>query len=200
MKSLRKQISVLILAVLCSSILVFSSCKSKKKMLAPTPVAAPVEAPKPAPAAPAPVSDTDGDGILDPNDKCPTVAGIAANNGCPEVKTPEPSFNYTNIQFEFNSAVLKTGYYEILDQIARELKNYPNVRLTLNGHASAEGTDERNMTLSIDRATAVKTYLVNAGIKAENLTAKGFGESAPIAPNTTEAGREQNRRVEFKKN
>jgi outer membrane protein OmpA-like peptidoglycan-associated protein len=200
MKNFRKQFAGLGLALVLTSPFILSSCKSKKKMVtAPAPVAAPVEAPKPSPA-PAPVADTDGDGILDPNDKCPTVAGVAANNGCPEIKAPEPTFAYTNIQFEFNSAVLKTGYYEILDQVAKELRNYPNIRLTLNGHASAEGTDERNMTLSIDRATAVKTYLVNAGVKAENLSTKGFGESAPIAPNTTEAGREQNRRVEFKKN
>ncbi|MEY3678490.1 MAG: hypothetical protein RI924_631, partial [Bacteroidota bacterium] len=177
---------------------VLPSCKSKKVIVqppAPAPAPAPVEPPKP------PVEvDTDKDGISDSKDKCPEVAGIAANNGCPEVKAPEPSFTYGNIQFEFNSSVLKTNNYEILDQIARELKAYPGVSILINGHASEEGSTERNMTLSLDRANAVKTYLVNAGVKAENLMTKGFGESAPVASNDTEAGRELNRRVEFKKN
>ena len=56
------------------------------------------------------------------------------------------------------------------------------------------------MTLSVDRATAVKSYLVSSGINASNLAAKGFGESMPINSNDTEAARQLNRRVEIKKN
>lgn len=197
MKKFKNTISILGL-VLISALLVLPACKSKKLAVQPAPPApAPVvEVPK----APPVEVDTDKDGIVDSKDKCPEVVGIAGNDGCPEVKAPEPTFTYGNLQFEFNSSVLKTSNYEILDQIARELKAYPNVNLLINGHASEEGSVERNMTLSIDRATAVKTYLVNAGVKAENLITKGFGESAPIASNATEAGRELNRRVEFKKN
>ncbi len=197
MKKIKNTISILGL-VLISALLVLPACKSKKMVVQPAaPAPAPVvEAPKPPPVE----VDTDKDGIVDSKDKCPEVAGVAANNGCPEVKAPEPTFTYGNLQFEFNSSVLKTSNYEILDQIARELKAYPTVSLLINGHASEEGTVERNMTLSLDRATAVKTYLVNAGVKAENLITKGFGESSPIASNATEAGRELNRRVEFKKN
>ncbi len=197
MKNFKNTISILGL-VLISALVVLPACKSKKMVVQP---AAPAPAPVvEAPMAPPVEADTDKDGIPDSKDKCPEVAGIAANNGCPEVKAPEPTFNYSNLQFEFNSSVLKTSNYEILDQIARELKAYPNVRLMVNGHASEEGSVERNMTLSVDRATAVKTYLVNAGVKAENLITKGFGESAPVASNATEAGRELNRRVEFKRN
>lgn len=197
MKKNKNTISILGL-VLISALLVLPACKSKKMVVQPAaPAPAPVvEAPK----APPVEVDTDKDGIVDSKDKCPDVAGIAANDGCPEVKAPEPKFAYSNLQFEFNSSVLKTSNYEILDQIARELKAYPTVSISINGHASEEGTVERNMTLSLDRATAVKTYLVNAGVKAENLITKGFGESSPIASNATEAGRELNRRVEFKKN
>lgn len=71
--------------------------------------------------------------------------------------------------------------------------------LTLEGHASAEGTEEYNMNLSRDRANSVKTYLVNSGVAANRINVTALGETKPIASNATEAGRVQNRRVEFKK-
>jgi len=178
----------------------FSACKPKKiiTQAAPVPVetAQVQETPKPDPV---PEQDSDGDGISDSKDNCPNKAGTASNNGCPEVAAPAPTFNYKNILFEFNSAVLKTSSYLTLDEIAREMKKYPDMKFNLNGHSSAEGTDTRNMTLSIDRATAVKSYLVSAGINGRNLESKGFGESTPLNTNNTEAARQQNRRVEIKK-
>ncbi|MBC7759519.1 MAG: OmpA family protein [Phormidesmis sp. FL-bin-119] len=144
-------------------------------------------------------SDSDNDGIPDSRDNCPGKAGSAENNGCPEVAAAAPSFNYRSILFEFNSAVLKTSSYSILDGIAKEMKKYPDMKFKLNGHSSAEGTYARNMTLSIDRATAVKSYLVSAGINGRNLEAKGFGEAMPLNTNNTEVARQQNRRVEIKK-
>lgn len=181
-------------------IVFFAACKPKKLVTqaAPVPVETTVaaEQPKPAPVA---ESDSDGDGIPDSKDNCPSKAGSADNNGCPEVIAAAPTFNYQNILFEFNSAVLKTSSYPILDNIAKEMKKYPDMKFSLNGHSSAEGTETRNLTLSIDRATAVKSYLVSAGINGRNLEAKGFGESQPLNTNNTEAGRQQNRRVEIKK-
>ncbi len=79
------------------------------------------------------------------------------------------------------------------------MKMDPSAKFMLSGYASAEGTDEHNMQLSVDRANAVKEYLVNSGVSGSNLTAKGFGESNPVADNTTEDGRVLNRRVEIKK-
>lgn len=194
MKRLRFTFSILsVLAILFLA----PACKSKKVA---TPPPAPPVAPPPAPVEPPKPVDTDSDGIPDSTDRCPTVPGIAANNGCPEVKEPEPTFVYQNILFELNSAVLKTEYYEVLDAVARDLKKYPNVMMQISGHASNEGTETRNMTLSEDRATAVKTYLVNAGVKTENLMTKGFGESMPVASNDSEEGRQMNRRVVLKKN
>jgi outer membrane protein OmpA-like peptidoglycan-associated protein len=110
-----------------------------------------------------------------------------------------PEFKYNNIQFEFNSSVLKTSSYSVLDQIAAEMKKYNTVQFNIEGHASMEGTDQRNMTLSNDRANAVKSYLINAGVEGGNLTSIGFGESKPIASNANEEGRVLNRRVEIKK-
>ena len=71
--------------------------------------------------------------------------------------------------------------------------------VTLDGYASSEGTAAHNMRLSKDRANSVKTYLVNSGVDAKRLKVKGFGETHPIADNSTEDGRVANRRVEFHK-
>ena len=171
-----------------------TSCKSKKAVVVEEP---PVAAPAPAPA-PEPVkeADTDGDGIVDSKDNCPNEKGVSANNGCPEVVVKP--FEYKNIQFEFNSSVLKTESYATLDAIASEIKKNAGKTYQLNGHSSAEGTDARNMALSVDRANAVKAYLVNTGIDGKTLVAKGFGETAPVAGNDTEADRSINRRVEIK--
>ena len=79
------------------------------------------------------------------------------------------------------------------------MKADPKIKFNLNGYASAEGTDAHNMELSAQRANAVKSYLVNSGVDANNLITKGFGEANPVADNTTEAGRILNRRVEIKK-
>lgn len=149
--------------------------------------------------------DSDGDGVSDKFDKCPnTPAGtVVDGSGCP-IKFPEPveknivSESYPNIQFEFDSSVLKTESYPTLDKLARELRE-SNGTVTLDGYASAEGTEAYNLNLSKDRANAVKQYLVNAGVPASSITVNAYGESNPIASNATEEGRRLNRRVEIKK-
>lgn len=174
--------------------LFYSSCKSKKAAVKPTeePVKeVVVEVPKTQEIE----KDTDGDGISDAKDECPEVKGDAANAGCP--KEVAPVFNSKNIQFEFNSSVLKTSSYGVLEVIAQQMKKAGEAKFALNGHSSAEGTEQRNMALSIDRANAVKAYLVNNGIKASRLIANGYGEAQPISNNTTEEGRVLNRRVEI---
>lgn len=157
----------------------FQACKTKKivtKPVEPAPAAqpAPAEKPKPAPAAP-------------PKEEAAPPA-------------PKPNFNFSNIQFEFNSAVLKTGSYETLDKVAAEIKKDPSAKFVINGHSSAEGTAEHNQSLSFDRANSVKSYLTNAGVNGANLSVKGYGESKPITSNTTEDGKALNRRVEIKLN
>ena len=111
----------------------------------------------------------------------------------------KPDYNFSNIQFEFDSSILRTSAYPILDKIAEEMKMDPSVKFNLNGYASEEGTPEHNMVLSQDRANSVKVYLVNSGVSAASLTAKGFGTANPIADNSTEDGRILNRRVEIHK-
>ncbi|WP_312788907.1 OmpA family protein [Sphingobacterium sp.] len=151
-------------------------------------------------------ADADGDGVSDKFDKCPgTPAGTPVDgSGCP-IKFPEPVVEnvasngyYAPIQFEFDSSVLKTSSYSTLDKLAKEVRDN-NSSVTLDGYASAEGSEAYNMTLSKDRANSVKQYLVNAGVSSSSITANGYGEKNPIASNSTEEGRVQNRRVEIKK-
>jgi len=150
--------------------------------------------------------DTDGDGVADQFDKCPgTPAGTAVDgSGCPLPKMQVDSVagtatGYEPIQFEFNSSVLKTESYPILDALSSRLREN-NSKVTLKGYASSEGTAAYNMKLSKDRANSVKTYLVNSGVNASQVAARGYGEANPIASNDTEEGRIQNRRVESSRN
>lgn len=141
--------------------------------------------------------DTDGDGVPDWKDDCPTEKGTAELNGCPEMGTGTMA-GVDNIQFEYNSSVLRTSAYPTLDKMSSTLRADKALSLQLDGHASEEGTDAYNMQLSLDRANAVKTYLVNSGVDAKRISTKGYGESRPIASNATEEGRMKNRRVEFR--
>jgi len=174
---------ILFLAFALSAALITPACKAKKALVQPP--AAP--APEPVKTTPPPVS-------------APTPAATPApQRAAAMAPTPKPDYNFSNIQFEFNSAVLKTSAYPILDKAVMEMKKDATVKFNLNGYASAEGTAEHNMTLSAERANAVKTYLMNAGINSYNLTANGYGQTNPISQNTDEAGRAINRRVEIKK-
>ena len=102
------------------------------------------------------------------------------------------------IQFEVNSAKLLKASDEILDKVVAILKESPQVKhLEIQGYTSLEGTKKHNQKLSEDRAASVMKYLVDHGISKDMLSAKGFGSDNPIAPNDTEANREQNRRVVF---
>ena len=152
--------------------------------------------------------DTDGDGVADQFDKCPgTPAGTAVDgSGCP-LPVPAPVVTETvsavsgwePIQFEFNSSVLKTEAYPVLDKLSSTLRENGG-KVTANGYASSEGTAAYNVKLSKDRANSVKTYLVNSGVNASAVATKGLGEANPIASNDTEEGRIQNRRVETSRN
>jgi len=106
---------------------------------------------------------------------------------------------HEKIQFEYNDSKIKEVSYDLLNEIAQVIKDNPHIKkIQIEGHASSEGNDNYNMRLSDRRAKSVMEYLVSkGGIAADRLTAKGFGETKPIASNDTEEGREKNRRVEF---
>jgi len=96
------------------------------------------------------------------------------------------------------SARLKRSALPILNKAARALQRYPDLHVEIAGHASSEGTTEFNLSLSQSRTQTVRDYLIDKGIDPERLTARGYGESRPVADNASESGRRANRRVEFK--
>jgi outer membrane protein OmpA-like peptidoglycan-associated protein/tetratricopeptide (TPR) repeat protein len=103
-----------------------------------------------------------------------------------------------NIYFETGKAILRPESHNALDQVFRFLENNPAMKLEISGHTDNTGSLRINQRLSRDRAQAVVDYLVNLGISPEMLFSKGYADTQPVAPNNTAAGREQNRRVEFK--
>jgi len=103
-----------------------------------------------------------------------------------------------NVTFETGSATLTSSSEAALVSVERELKANPTVRIAIMAHTDDQGEEEDNRKLSVDRAAAVKARLVQRGIRAERLTAEGYGELLPLVQNMTAADRERNRRVEIR--
>lgn len=144
--------------------------------------------------------DTDKDGIEDPKDKCPNTYGPASNNGCPVIESKDRevlSFAMKAVQFELGKATLKSESFSVLNQIADIMRKYPDYHLSIEGHTDNTGTADMNHTLSHSRARACYEYLIQRGVPASRMTHKGFGQTRPIADNSTYSGRTLNRRVEF---
>jgi OOP family OmpA-OmpF porin len=101
------------------------------------------------------------------------------------------------VQFEFDSAKIKEESHDLLNEVAKVIKENPQIKkIEVEGHASAEGSDDHNMKLSDRRAKAVMKYLTGkGGIDKKMLTAKGYGETRPLNASNPEG--EENRRVEF---
>lgn len=107
------------------------------------------------------------------------------------------SIEIKNIFFDFNSDSLRPESEPELKRAVKLLTDYPNLKIEIRGHADSIGTEEYNVALSKRRSMAVLRWLVDHGIAAARLTAVGFGSSLPAAENTTEEGRQKNRRTEF---
>ena len=136
----------------------------------------------------------------------PPVVAVAPP---PETPPPEPPKKATLkqdkievgeiVEFETGSSKLKPESETILDEVANILNDHPDVKkVQIEGYTDSQGDRAHNQKLSEKRAAAVKTYLVGKGIDGGRLTSKGFGQDHPVADNTTDDGRHQNRRVEFK--
>ena len=105
-----------------------------------------------------------------------------------------------NILFDTGKATIKPESSKALQMIIDVLKNDEALQLEIQGHTDNTGTKAANQTLSQQRAAAVRDYLIKTGgIAAARLTAVGYGDTKPVAPNTTEDGKAQNRRVELVK-
>ena len=102
----------------------------------------------------------------------------------------------SGILFDFDKASLKANAKSNIENLATSLQNNPETDILIIGHTDATGADAYNMRLSDRRADAVRSYAMTNGISASRLTTEGRGETEPIADNTTEVGKSQNRRVE----
>ncbi|NDC63031.1 MAG: porin [Planctomycetia bacterium] len=148
-----------------------------------------------------PPKDTDSDKIVDPDDACPNEAGEAnpdpKKNGCPKVRVTESEVVFIDrIEFDLGRATIRRESDAILDAIGKVLVAHPELLLLeVQGHTDDRGSAIGNKKLSQARAEEVTKALVNRGVAFDRLSPKGFGSEAPIAPNTTEVNRQQNRRV-----
>jgi len=151
--------------------------------------------------------DTDGDGLTDRDDPCPgdpeTLNGIDDFDGCPEESLARVTGDWTRISVD-EPVVFKKGRDTIesgvptLAAVAKILLAYPEIlSLEIQVHTDDVGKESRNLSLSQKQAEAVVAKLGEAKVSAERLVAKGFGESQPILPDTSDAARAVNRRVEF---
>ena len=119
--------------------------------------------------------------------------GIEVDRVGDQIQLTMPS----NVTFTVNSATIQPGFYGPLNDVAATLVQYDSTAVDIIGHASSDGADDYNLTLSQQRAQAVRTYLIGKGTQAVRINAIGMGESQPIADNATAEGRAANRRVEI---
>jgi OmpA-OmpF porin, OOP family len=167
-----------------------------------------------------PDPDNDKDGICDPwvvkegkqkiyanvckgEDLCPdqpeTINGYKDEDGCPDEKPQEikQKLILRGVNFKTASDELLEESYYVLEKVFNSLEAYPNVKVEVSGHTDNQGGDDYNLVLSDKRAKSVMNYLVNRGIAADRLVAKGYGKLRPVASNSDAEGRAQNRRVEI---
>jgi OOP family OmpA-OmpF porin len=159
------------------------------------------------------MADDDNDGVANKFDKCPgTPANTVVDGaGCPlKVQRPQVtekviitesdrkvvSEAIRNLEFELGKSTIKETSYNTLNRVAALLVE-KNFSLKLAGHTDNTGSMALNLSLSKDRAEAVKSYLVSQGANPSRIEATGYGPNQPIATNKTAAGRQKNRRVEF---
>jgi OmpA-OmpF porin, OOP family len=149
-----------------------------------------------------PDTDLDEDGVIDRVDNCPDEKGTEKNYGCVEKQLVVITRNQLKIldvvYFETGKATIKSRSHKLLDNVAAVMSKHPEIKvIRVEGHTDDKGDDAFNKDLSQKRAESVRAYLVGKGVGEGRLQATGFGEEKPIAPNTSEKGRAQNRRVEF---
>lgn len=142
-------------------------------------------------------ADADRDGVADALDRCedtPMSYAVDAS-GCP-IAVEELARVELLVNFDFDKSEVKPQYYGEIESVARFMQQYPDVVVELEGHTDARGTDAYNLDLSQRRAEAVMRELVERfSVQASRVSARGFGESQPVASNDSESGRAQNRRV-----
>ncbi len=146
--------------------------------------------------------DSDKDGVFDGLDRCPnTKAGAQVDaTGCPRIfEEGKATLVLQGVNFATGTARLTPASRPILDKAAELISANPTIKIEVDGHTDNVGRPANNLRLSQQRADAVRNYLISKGVSGDQLVAKGFGGTQPIADNKTARGRAANRRVELKK-
>jgi outer membrane protein OmpA-like peptidoglycan-associated protein len=152
-----------------------------------------------------PEDDADGDGIPDAKDACPKEPGQPdpdpKKNGCPKFIHLEGSTVRVlqQVHFATGSATILPDSFPMLQEIVQLLKANPGIKkMRIEGHTDNRGAADMNLDLSKRRAASVRQWLITHGIDSTRLESEGYGLTKPIQSNDTDAGRQANRRVEFK--
>jgi outer membrane protein OmpA-like peptidoglycan-associated protein len=128
------------------------------------------------------------------------LSGATAGTGAQVSEQPDGSLKVnipSSISFDTDSYAIKPSFAPVLDQVSQTLVQNPELVAQVVGHTDSTGTAQYNQTLSQNRAQSVAGYLGQHGVAPQRLAAQGMGQTQPIADNSTEAGRAQNRRVEI---
>ncbi len=126
---------------------------------------------------------------------------VTEGSGVDVTQTPNGDgilVNLPDVTFAVNSSTISPTMRQTLDGVAQSMVNYPNSLIDVMGHTDSTGSDAYNLNLSRQRADSVTNYLVSRGVARARIESIGYGEQYPIADNTTEDGRAQNRRVEIR--
>ncbi len=111
---------------------------------------------------------------------------------------PAKTFVLDNVEFDFGKANLRPESYKTLDDLVEFLQRKSTEKIELGGYTDNIGNEAKNRALSLERAKSIISYLISKGISEDRLTAKGYGSQSPIEDNSTESGRQKNRRTEVK--
>jgi outer membrane protein OmpA-like peptidoglycan-associated protein len=128
------------------------------------------------------------------------LSGASAGTGTQVTEQQDGSLKVdipSSISFDTNTYAIKPSFAPVLDQVALTLAQHPELIAQVIGHTDSTGSPAYNMSLSLNRAQSVAGYLAGKGVSTSRLAADGKGQTQPIADNSTDAGRAQNRRVEI---
>ncbi|MFQ5768129.1 MAG: OmpA family protein [Acidobacteriota bacterium] len=143
--------------------------------------------------------DSDGDGLKDDVDQCREFAGPGGidEEGCPRFRLDKMThLTLPGVTFASGSSTLTDEAQGDLESLLAALRFYSRKTIQVDGHTDNIGSERDNFLVSLDRARAVKRFLVEAGIDAARIETRGYGEIRPVGDNNTAEGRRQNRRIE----